>query len=190
MGKVESVYKDDILRQGHAQRRETSAVINHNGILHIKEVMKAGEVLSVRLRPRYRLKNVVLGSAHQLQVIPDDKRLQYWITVGRDGVVEITGEMARDDDNLFAKLRSNLKDIPFRAYAVQQTLAAREGNPIAPAVPDVMTTQEAAHYLLLSVSKVYKLAQSGELKRTPQKRFRKPDLDAYLQSKPKGRKAR
>lgn len=188
LGSVESLYKDEILKRGAAVRRKVSAVINQNGILHVKEVMQSGELLTIRVRPKHRLNNIVLHQSHELQVLPDQQRLQYWITAGKDGAVEVTGEMVKDDENFFSKLKSNLTNMPLRAYIVQETLLDRMGIPNAVVVPDVMTTAEAADYLSLSKSKVYKLAQSGSLKRTPQKRYRKSDLDDYMRSQPKKRR--
>ena len=181
LGKVGSLYKDRIRGAKQVTRRPCKAVVNANGLLHVKEVMQAGELLAIRIRPGHRFRNLVLDKAHQLQVMPDAHRLQYWITAGRDGVVEVTGEMVKDDEGFFAKLKSNLKDIPYRAYIVQRSSAGSKmaiegaGRP-----PDVMDTQQAAKYVGRSVSWLYKRAESGEIPRTPHKRFRKVDLDAFL----------
>lgn len=185
LGKIESIYDDETLRGGNPIRRAVSAVINRNGLLHVKEVLRSGELLTIRLRPKHRLKDVVLNETNELQVLADQNRLQYWISAGKDGVLEVTGEMVKDEENFFSKLRKDLTDVPMRAYIAQETLLNRKEISKAVSVPDVLTTAEAADYLSLSTSKVYKLAQSGDLKRTPQKRFRKSDLDAYMQSRQK-----
>ncbi len=111
LGKVESIYKDAISQRGVAVRREVSAVINRSGILLVKEVMQSGELLTIRVRPKHRLNNVVLHQSHELQVLPDQQQLQYWITAGKDGAVEVTGEMVRDNEHFFSKLKSNLTGI-------------------------------------------------------------------------------
>jgi hypothetical protein len=96
--------------------------------------------------------------------------------------------MVKDDEGFFVKLKSNLKDIPYRAYIVQRSLASTE--PTDAVLPSIMNTGQAAAYPGLSQSKTYKLAQSGEIRRTPQKRFRKVDLDAYLHASQKPKKGR
>ncbi|MBK8130669.1 MAG: helix-turn-helix domain-containing protein [bacterium] len=190
LGKVSSILNSQMAPKGTSSRslRKCKPIINANGILHINEVMKAGETISIVLRPGFRLKDVVLGDAHQLQMLVDEQGFHYWFTVGQDGVLEVTGEIVKDRENLFSKLRKDLTDLPMRAYIVQGTLLDRKGIPSAIVAPDVMTTAEAADYLSLSTSKVYKLAQSGILIRTPQKRFRKSDLDHYMRSQPKKRR--
>lgn len=189
LGKVESVYKDRIREAEQASRRECKPIVNANGILHVKEVMRAGELLTLRIRPGYCFRNMVLDRAHALQVLPDTDRLQYWITVGIDGVVEVTGEMVKDDEDFFAKLKSDLKDIPFRAYIPQRTLADTKVTlDQIRALPDVMDTKVAARYLGVSVSKMYKLAEAGQIPRTPHKKFRKVDLDNYLKGGLKGKR--
>ncbi|RPH93360.1 DNA-binding protein [candidate division KSB1 bacterium] len=122
--------------------------------------------------------------------LADANRLQYWITVGREGAVEVTGEMVKDDDDgFFAKLKSNLKDIPFRAYIVQRSLAGSKVTiEVIARPPDLMDTNTAAKYIDVSKSKMYKLAESGVIPRTPNKKFRRTDLDAYLSSGLKGKK--
>lgn len=131
----------------------------------------------VRIRPGHRFRNLVLNKAHQLQVMPDAHRLQYWITAGRDGGAEVTGEMVKDDEGFFAKLKSNLKDMPYRAYIVQRSLASSKmavqgaGRP-----PDVMDTQQAAN----TSAGLCPICTSGLKAGKSRKRFRKVDLDAFL----------
>lgn len=74
-----------------------------------------------------------------------------------------------------------MKDIPFRAYIVQSTLA-NSAVTVAEVLrePELMNTKEASKYLGVSVSQVYKLAAGGRIPRTPHKKFRKTDLDAFL----------
>jgi excisionase family DNA binding protein len=51
--------------------------------------------------------------------------------------------------------------------------------------PDIMNTREAADYLRILPSTLYKKAQSGEIRRTQNKRFRREELDRYLRGEKK-----
>jgi excisionase family DNA binding protein len=188
LGKVDFIYKDGTSGAKESTLHHCRPIVNANRLLHVKEVMQAGELLAIRIRLGHRFQDLVIDQSHQIQVIADSDRLQYWITAGRDGVVEVTGEMVKDDEGFFAKLKSNLKDIPYRAYIVQRSLAG--AKPTDAVIPSIMNTGQAAAYLGLSQSKTYKLAQSGEIRRTPEKRFRKADLDAYLEASQKPKKRR
>jgi excisionase family DNA binding protein len=161
--------------------RKCKPIVNPNRILHINEVMKAGETISIVLRPNYRLKNVVLGEAHSLQVLVDEHGFHYWFTIGQDGAFEMTGSLIRDEEGYFHKLQSNLIDIPFRSYIVRQTLADTKVTLAAlDKPPDLMVPKEAAAYLRISLSTFYKKSAAGEIARTQNNRFRREDLDDYL----------
>jgi predicted DNA-binding transcriptional regulator AlpA len=183
LGKVSSILNSQSSRKNRSggSLRKCKPIVNANGILHINEVVKAGETISIVLRPNYRLKNVVLGEAHSLQALVDEQGFQYWFTIGQDGAFEMTGSLVRDDEGFFLKLQKNLKDIPFRAYIVQLTLADTKVTLAAhDKPPDLMDTKAASKYLGISDSTLYKKAQAGLIPRTPDTKFRRVDLDAYL----------
>jgi hypothetical protein len=92
LGKIGSLYGDRMRGAKQALRRPCRPVVNANGLLHVKEVMKVGELLMVRVRPGHRFRNLVLNKARQFQVMPDAQRLQYWITAGRDGWLKWRGK--------------------------------------------------------------------------------------------------
>ena len=129
----------------------TARIVNDAGILLVNEVMSAGEILSVELRIGHRLKDIALDSAHELRILGWDEGLLYWITAGRDGVLEITGQLVPDDEGFFRKLKANLTDTAFRAYLVQRSLVdSKVTLERVERVPEVMTTEEAARYLGIS----------------------------------------
>ena len=104
--------------------------------------------------------------------------LQYWFTIGKDGVFEITGQLIRDDDGFLGKLRADLRDTNMRSYLVTRSLADSEKLSIDEVeFPGIMTAEEAAQYLRISKSTLYK---NTEIPRTKNKKFRKVDLDKYL----------
>jgi excisionase family DNA binding protein len=185
LGMVSSILNSQMAPKGTTKGslRKCKPIINANDILHINEVMKAGETVSIVLRSGYRLRDIVLRDTHQLLVLVDDKGLHYWFTIGQDGVFEVTGTMLKDNEGMHSRLKANLRDIPYRAYVVQRSLASV--NQISDALDkpkDVMSTNEAAKYLGISASTLYKIAGSGKVPRTPQKKFLRADLDAYLAS--------
>ncbi|MCB9369851.1 MAG: helix-turn-helix domain-containing protein [Calditrichaeota bacterium] len=178
IGKIDSMYDIDWATT-KSRIRCCRDVANANGVVHVVEDLERGDVVSIILRPNHRLQNVVIQKQDRLQVYATKSSFHYWITVGSSGAWELTGRIVKDTDGMFAKFKANLHDVPFRSYLVSMALVGH-ANTGDPQVPNVMTTKEAARYLCVSTSKVYKLAASGELKRTRQKRFRRTDLDTYL----------
>ena len=188
LGKVETIYADvnPDVRRKQSTGRVCKPIINANGLLHIREVMQSGEALSIDIRAGHRLENIVCDPAHQLQILAAKEGLLYWVTIGKDGVVELTGQLVRDKNGFFSRLHSNLKDPNFRAYLVQRSLA--DSTTTAEAIeriPDLMNTREAADYLRISPSTLYKKAQSGDIRRTRNKKFRREKLDRYLRGEEK-----
>ncbi|HEY3294017.1 MAG TPA: helix-turn-helix domain-containing protein [bacterium] len=165
--------------------------INEKGKLYIQEVAKPGDLISLVLRPKYKLQNLVLDRVHQMTITAPNDCLVYWFMVGRDGVFVVSGDMVKDD-GIQKKLHSNQDDIPLHAYMVQRALADTEVTmKSVETPPDLMNTEQAAKYLGMSKWTLYDKARLGDIPRTRNKKFRKVDLDAYLQSsEKKGRRGR
>ncbi|MBU1936420.1 helix-turn-helix domain-containing protein [bacterium] len=183
LGKVEAIYTgvDPAVRRKQSTGRACKPIINANGLLHIREVMHPGEVLSIDIRAGYCLNSIVCDPAHQLQILAAKEGLLYWFTIGKDGVLELTGQLVRDKDGFFSKLNSNLKDPNLRAYLVQRSLAdSKTTDKAIKSTPDLMNTREAADYLRMAPSTLYKKSQSGEIHRTRNKKFHRDELDRYL----------
>lgn len=185
LGKIRSFYGES---EGNHPKREASGshcepVINRNEILDFQESVTKGTLVSIAVRSGFRLAEICMDQMHALQIIADTVRLQYWFTAGQDGVFQVTGKMVKDSEGWHAKLLADLIDIPFRSYIVQRSLAdSRVALAEINKLPEVMSTREAAKYLAVSTSKLYKKAEAGLIFRTPDKKFRKVDLDTYLAS--------
>ncbi|MBC8276920.1 MAG: helix-turn-helix domain-containing protein [FCB group bacterium] len=180
LGALKEIY-DGIDLTAHMVAEQTFSGINENGILHVTEVMKAGEVFSIEVRKGHRLDKIVIDLVHTLQIMAAHNCLQYWFTIGKDGVFEITGQLIRDDDGFLGKLRTDLRDTNMRSYLVKRSLADSEKLSIDEVeFPGIMAADEAAQYLRISKSTLYK---KTEIPRTKNKKFRKVDLNNYLKSR-------
>ncbi len=162
-----------------------------NGILVIQGVFEAGTVISIALRADHVLQDISLSEMNELDELvvetiqPVSKEIitgmLYWIVVGQTGIFKLKAKVAQDKDGKIKKLRTNLKDIPLREYLARKA-RARTGEFTEAKhdeYPPVMDTKTAANYLRRSTSWLYGKAQDGVIPRTPDKRFRREDLDAY-----------
>jgi len=186
MGKVDPFYTDvDFHIDGNSNKvKKTANVINKNMILHITEVINPGEVISIELQSGLRLDKMRKGDEHGLQIYTTKNSLMYYITSGKQGAIEITSKVVDDTDNFFSKLKANLTDTELRDYFVKRTLAdSKVVSDANEKIPEVMNITRAAEYLDVSVSWLEKKGGSGEIPRTRHKKYRKIDLDNWMNTK-------
>ena len=167
---------------------KTFSGINANGILHVNEVMQAGEVFSIEIRKGYRLDEIVIAQENTLQIMVAHNCLQYWFIIGKNGVFEVTGKMIKDDDGFLGKLRADLKDTNMRSYLVKKSLADSDPSTTKiDNIQDVMKHKEAAAYLRMASQTLYNKVSTGEITRRSGKVYLKEDLDTYLRKTKKRR---
>ncbi len=185
LGKIDPLYPGvDFTIEGRSNRcARTAPVINKNGLLDITEIMEAGEVLSMELRPGERLDKVVLAEEHQLQMFAGNEGLLYFVTIGKRGAVRITGKVIPDKDNFLAKLKADLTDTAMRDYLAGRSLAnSKVAKDAVENVPDYLTAEEAWTYLKIGRTRFFQLVSMKKIKRGPNQRYSKKDLDRYFES--------
>ncbi len=185
LGKVDPIYPGFDFSKGGNRARLTKVepIVNKNGLLHIRELMNAGEVLSVELRVKHRLDKITRDAEHQLEMLAGDSGLLYWINVGKAGAVVVTGKLIPDIDRFFQLVKPNLTDPVVREYVIQRsTLSGRTNFKWFDLFPDVMDHNQAALLLKRSPSWLYDKVALREIRRARNKRYMKKDLIAYLES--------
>lgn len=162
-------------------------IIHEDGILHIREPMAIGEIVSIELRQNHILDSITFDDRHNLQLLLwenlDDKvgGFIYWLTCGKDGILEVQAKLKNDRDGYYQKLKSNIRDLPYREYLVKKAVSQDIIEPVKESdYPHIMDNKMAASYLGIAVSTLYKISPL-ELPRTAQGRFRKKDLNDYLE---------
>lgn len=178
LGKVEVFYDDS----PPDKFTHCDDIINNNHILQLREIMEPGEVLSIEVRKGYILRNISFSEEHQLQIyVNQGNSFLYWITVGKRGVLELTANLVKDEHNLCGRLARNLSDVGVRntILKILLTNTVVELEDLGK-VPELMKHSEAAKYLRISESSLYKKVALKEIKRTRNKKYRKDDLDEYI----------
>ena len=105
-----------------------------------------------------------------------------------DGAVEVTAQVVLDDEGFHRKLKENLTDTALRAYLTKMSLtdSGLTGEALE-RVPEVITHAEAARYLRLSPNTLY---NKREIPRLTGNKYRKEDLDRYLEGRRTGARGR
>ena len=164
-----------------------------NEMLVLQDVFDTGTVLTIALRSRYVLEDIVLDDVHTLVELVNKSEMLYWIQIGRNGAFSLKAKVVKDGtgrDSKITKLQAHLKDLPLREYLARKARARvgeyEEDNHME--YPPVMDTVTAARYLERSISWLYGKARDGVIRRTPDKRFRREDLDEYQRSEVEAKK--
>jgi len=165
-------------------------IVNQGGILEIQELMKPGEMLSIEPEPGYRLDQIVIDPVHSLVILANDDSLVYRIIVGKQGMLSFSAKKVEDKERFREKIKVDVGDTAMRKYITKRSMA--DSNITMEAIekiPEVMDVKRAAKYLDVSVSWLEKKGGSGEIPRTRHKKYRKTDLDIWMNSSPrKGRR--
>jgi hypothetical protein len=183
LGKIDSFYiAKHFTGEGTSNRIEKTAnVINRSGLLHIREVMVQGEVLSIDINSGYRLDQIVKGDDNELQVFVRETGLTYVFTIGKKGVFQVTGRVIKDDDGFYQKLNFDLTDMAMRNFIVRKSLANfDESLDVSENIPDLMDAREAARHYWPSKSWFEKKRASREIPVTKHRKMKREDIESLL----------
>jgi len=185
LGEVDAFYlPKHFTGEGTSNRIEKTAnIINKNGLLHIREVMTPGEILSIELRSGFRLDKLAIGNEQVLQVYMGEEGFTYAVTIGKRGAVDVTGRVIEDKESYHSKFHANLDDTAFREYLVKLTLTdsiVAEKHATKP--PDYLTAEESWAYLRIGRTKFFQLVKMGKIKRGPNNRYSRKALEQFFKS--------
>ncbi|GBE29366.1 helix-turn-helix domain protein [bacterium BMS3Bbin04] len=197
-GAIEWVYDQKSTDEDFVSNRlEEIQPLVRNDLLILQDVFESESIITIQLRAGHVLEDIVLDEVHTLVELVNESGMLYWIMIGRSGAFSLKAKVVKDADDRdskIAKLRTNLKDIPLREYLGRKA-RARIGEYEVDnhkEYPPVMDTETAARYLGRSRSWLYGKARDGVIPRTPDKRFRREDLDEYqrreIEAKKKNKK--
>jgi len=190
LGQIKNLYPDDVLAGKGCSHYpvKTAKVINTAGILHLREIMNPGDVLSFELAPGYRMEKMVIDDTASLQIYVGNNGLLYLVSIGNKGVVEVTGQVVQDTDGVYRDLKANLQDTALRKYFVKLTLgdisATQKKGKVA---KKYLSHDEAAELFGISPTTLYGIK---DIKRVKHNKYRIEDVDKYMEGGKKNGKGR
>jgi hypothetical protein len=182
------------------ESRSVAPIVNQAGILRIDEAVNAGDLVTIELRHNHMLKDIVLDPKHSMQILTwknetdwlvvkeDFHGLIYWMVVGVTGTLSMTGKLFLDTDGFRKRLVDNLEDSAYREYLTSlYRIDLTTGEAPRVAIRQVMNHAEASDYLRMEQKTLY---DHPEIPRLRGNKYRKSDLDAWLNSTGKSGKRR
>ncbi len=160
---------------------------------HIKIVEPIGKhgLLHLQLMPKQVLKTIFVepDSIAVDIILANDGALiyEFYNASNSDGIV-ITATRSQDTDNIYSKIKANPEDLEYRQYFIRRALKkpgySKFDEPQF-VYPDIMTAEQVAQYLQLSLSTVRNKTSTRELpsvKIAGSTRYRKADIDGIIKS--------
>ncbi len=177
----------------HADKSEIYNVPLFNKKNHTKIVDPLGQhgLLHIQLMPGRFLESIFVepaGISIDLILAIDGALIYEFYNTSLAETIAITTTCAMDKSNIYSKIKTNPDDLEYRQYFIRKALKVPGyGNLEEPKVtfPEIMTAEQVALYLQLSLSTVRNKTSSRELpfvKIAGSTRYKKSDIEALLKS--------
>jgi len=136
--------------------------MNHTRI--IEDVGQYGMIHIGLVSGKYLKKIYIEPEGVTICVIPvGDQRLVYeFYNPTTSDIISITATLENDHSGIYTKIKSKPDDLEFQQYLLRQAL--NKGGSVQIKIPDLMTAEQVAKYLQISVQTVRNKTSSGELK--------------------------
>ena len=129
---------------------------------------------------------------------PNNKLLYSFLNMSDQNVITIRAKLIRDTENIYETLRSNTDDPMWRKYFIKRAISSitdffkaensKTSTTRSTPTREVLTAAEAADYLRIKVKTLQNLASQGVIPKLRGGKFRKNELDAYLENPDKKKK--
>lgn len=187
LGRVEELIPTDAKHKMSQSVEQIQPIISNAGILKISQQLDPNDIVVIPAPAKQRLSDVVIDPSCSMDLLLGRDELLYWFTMGHSGIFKMTAKVVKDEENFLAKLKANLDDVPMREYLVQRSLAGSKVTlEYVDRVPERMASKEAAAYLGISKSTLYKKVEAGKIKSSKPSGnllFLKSDLDELIRKK-------
>ena len=152
-----------------------------NGMFAIEDVFDVGTIITIALRKGNVLEDILVDKSNPIRELVNDDGMLYWIRIGRTGVFSLQAKVVQDKTDKIEKLRANLQDIPLRQLLAEKAKVKLPQDPVREEdYPSYMDAERAARYLDISIRTFYDIPRE-ELPQAPHGRYRKKDLDKYME---------
>ena len=161
---------------------------------HLKIMEHVGQygLLHIQLMPKKYLKSIFVepdSIAVDLILAENGALIYEFYNPSPVQSITVTATGAEDKENIYSKIKSNQEDLEYRQYFIRKALKKTGSSNLdepKTTYPEIMTAEQVAQYLQLSLSTVRNKTSSRELpsiKIAGSTRYKKSDIDALLKSR-------
>jgi excisionase family DNA binding protein len=169
----------------------TSPLFNESGLTKLIPEVGPKGIYYLELRPGHKLKQLIVEPEDvyvDIYVGPKDTLIYSFYNPTRRNTISITASIEKDDENVYAKLKSDLSDIHWRQYFVRLAMNKIEVKKTELKVPVNMTAKEVADYIGVGTKTIRNWTSEGKIpsiKIGSAVRYPKERIDNWLKTKEK-----
>ena len=147
----------------------------------------------LELRPGYKFKQLMVDPDEVVVDIfigPIDTLIYSFYNPTRRNSISITASIEKDSEGVYAQIKAEPNDLIWRQYFVKRAMISGQESNSPPKKSeiiekDILTSDEAAVYTRSSKKTLQNYASQGKLKSLKGGKFRRKDLDEFLEPRKK-----
>ncbi len=180
---------------GKKSRLELSTIPLFNESSLTKLIPEVGSkgIYYLELRPGHKLKQLVVEPDDvyvDIYIGPKDTLIYSFYNPSRRNTISITASIEKDTEGVYSQIKAEPDDLIWRHYFVQRALlstqkGARVKNKSEKIEKEILTADEAAIYSRMKKKTLQNYASEGKIKSLKGGKYRRTDLDEYLEQKNK-----
>ncbi|HOJ07293.1 MAG: helix-turn-helix domain-containing protein [Ignavibacteriota bacterium] len=168
-------------------------LFNASGLTSLAPDVGPRGIYYLELRPGYNLKQLVVDPeevATDIYIGEEDTLIySFYNPTGRNNIT-IKASIEKDTEDVYSQIKAEPNDLIWRQYFVKRAMLGSQGSTLAPKKSgiiekDILTSDEAAVYTRSSKKTLQNYASQGKLKSLKGGKFRRKDLDEFLEHKKK-----
>jgi len=168
-------------------------LFNKSGLLSSAPDVGPRGIYYLELKPGHKLKQLVVDPEEvviDIYIGAEDTLIYSFYNPTRRNNITIKAYIEKDTEDVYSQLKAAPGDIVWRHYFVQRALLSNLGKiPVSKKSEvtdkDILTANEAAVYTRSSKKTLQNYASKGKLKSLKGGKFRRKDLDDFLEHKKK-----
>ena len=171
----------------------TSPLFNESGLTKLIPEVGPKGIYYLELRPGQKLKQLVVNPEDvdiDIYIGPKDTLIYSFYNPTRRNSISISAAIEKDTEGVYSQIKAEPNDLIWRHYFVQRALlGAQQSVPTTKELKkvdkEILTADEAATYTRRTKKTLQNYASQGKLKSVKGGKFRKKDLDEFLDQKKK-----
>ncbi len=178
---------------GNILELSTSLLFNESGLTKLIPEVGPKGIYYLELKPGHKLKQLVVEPEDVVVDIyfgREDTLIYSFYNPTRRKSIAITAAIEKDTEDVYSQIKTEPKDLIMRQYYIKRALqssseSVKEKIKVQKFTKEILTADEAAIYSRMKKKTLQNYASEGKIKSLKGGKYRRTDLDEYLEQKKK-----